>query len=78
MTKTEFLSNLEDLMNVSRGTLRGPEVLSDQSAWDSLAVVSFLAFADKDLGVSVPVSELEQCRTVDDLYAAVTKSKQQP
>jgi acyl carrier protein len=77
MAKNEFLHHLEDLMNVSRGELRGPETLSEMSAWDSLAIVSFLAFADKDLGVNMPVSELEKCRTVDDLYETATRLQQQ-
>lgn len=73
MTRDVFIGHLEDIMNVSRGTLQGREVLSETSAWDSLAVVSFLAFADKEIGVSVPPAALEKCATVDDLYGVVCK-----
>ena len=69
MTRAEFLVELEDLINLPTGTLKGPETLKNLPGWDSLAFVSFLALMDEKLQMSVAVDRLGACQTVNDLVA---------
>ena len=67
MTRNDFLRNLEQLLGVPAGSLKGPEVVDGLDAWDSLGIVSFLAFLDKAFNVSASSAELGNCDTVNDL-----------
>lgn len=67
MNKREFLNNLEQVLEVPEGTLKGGERLITLEKWDSMAVVSFIAMADATFGVQVSPDKLAQCKTVDDL-----------
>lgn len=71
MSKAQFVEKLNDLLELAPGTLKGGESLDSIEAWDSMAVLSFLAMADSDLGVSVPASKVAAAKTLDDLYALV-------
>jgi acyl carrier protein len=68
MDKQSFLTNLEEMLELSAGTLRGGESLSQLAEWDSLAVVSFIAMVDSKYGKSVEANKLAQARTIDDLF----------
>jgi acyl carrier protein len=67
MTKAEFYSEFELLLEQEPGSIYGTESLADLSGWDSMAVLSFIAFADSKLGETVQPSALVACRTVQDL-----------
>jgi len=67
MTKTEFYSELESMLELEAGTLKGTESLSELEGWDSMAVLSFIALADSKLGVVASPAALASCRTVPDL-----------
>ena len=67
MSRTDFLKHLEGLLDIRSGSLKGPENVESLRAWDSLGIVSFLAFLDKEFGVNVSSQALGRCRTVNDL-----------
>lgn len=67
MSRADFLRNLDSLLNVPAGTLKGSEPLATVSGWDSLAIVGFLALMDKEFGVNISAKQLGQCRVVNDL-----------
>lgn len=69
MTKQEFLHKLEEVLEMPSGSINGSEKLADLSAWDSLAVISFIAMADANIGASVSATELKACQSVADLAA---------
>lgn len=69
MTKQEFYTAYEEVLEVTAGTIRGSDKLADLAAWDSLAVISFIAMADSTIGMPVTASALRECQTVDDLAA---------
>ena len=73
MDKKDFLTNLEELLELNPGSLSLEEPLSTLSQWDSLAFVSFLAMADSKYSIKVAPSELRQCKTVGDLMTLVNK-----
>jgi acyl carrier protein len=67
MTKAEFYSELEALLEIESGTIQGTETLRDLPGWDSMAVLSLIAMADEKLGEVIPASALAACKTVLDI-----------
>ena len=66
MTRQEFLSALDTLLELPAGTLSGPENLEDLENWNSLAMVEYIALADST-GAKVSPRQIRDCETVDDL-----------
>lgn len=71
MNKKEFLTELEDILEVDEGTLSFDQQVSELEDWDSLAVISFIAMADENFDVILDGEQLLGVRTIDDLYALV-------
>ncbi len=71
MNRHEFLLNLDELLELDPGSLSGDEALADLDAWDSLAVISFIALVDEQLGVVVEGQRLADAKSVADLVALV-------
>lgn len=67
MRRDEFLRELEALLELQAGALKGTEALQDTGAWDSLAVVSFMALADEKLDLTLSADKINACKSVPDL-----------
>jgi acyl carrier protein len=75
MNRTAFYSEIEELLELPKGTVRGDNELSKMPEWDSLAVISFIALADSKYGVILQGKKVEACLTVDDLAASIEEHK---
>lgn len=71
MSKTQFLDHLSEVLEVPVGTLSGDEKLSDLEEWNSMAMVSFIAFADEHFGKTLSPRQFAACDTIDDLSMLV-------
>jgi acetyltransferase-like isoleucine patch superfamily enzyme len=67
MTRAEFHSALESLLELKPGSIQGAELLADLPGWDSLAVLAFSALADSKLHEVRSPAAVARCRTVPDL-----------
>ncbi|HTS07810.1 MAG TPA: phosphopantetheine-binding protein [Candidatus Eisenbacteria bacterium] len=67
MTREEFLLNMDEILGLPIGTIRGDEKLEELDNWDSTALVSFIALADTASGVDIPLEQIVNCSTVADL-----------
>jgi hypothetical protein len=67
MTHNEFLMQLDEILNLPTGTLRGDEKLEDLENWDSTSLISFVALADFASGVDITPAQVVTCSTVSDL-----------
>jgi acyl carrier protein len=67
MTKKDFFLLLDNLFELEPGTVTGVEALDSLGAWDSLAIISFMALADEHFGMNLQATQLAECRTVPDL-----------
>lgn len=67
MTREEFLTQLDELLELPAGTLKGDEKLEDLERWDSLAMVSFIALADEHCNMRLSPRQFVTCNTVNDL-----------
>lgn len=74
MKKSEFLKQLEEqvIMPDEDGTIQPETLLNDIEEWDSLAVVAFLAFSDRELGLHVNPEQVKRCETIQDIMNLVS------
>lgn len=67
MTRQEFLTSLDELMELPEGTLQGPEKLDELDGWTSMALVGFIALVDTNNGQRLSPPLIAKCTTVDEL-----------
>jgi acyl carrier protein len=67
MTKREFLSLFEEILEAAPGTLAGEEILAGREGWDSLAVVSLIAMVDEQFGVTLSPKAVAGAGSVADI-----------
>jgi acyl carrier protein len=67
MTREEFLSEMDDILGLRVGTLRGDEKLEELQNWDSTALVSLIALAETANDANISPDQVVGCSTVADL-----------
>src|SRR5262249_6532531 len=68
--KKAFLEQLEDMLQLDRHSLKGPEALEDYG-WDSLSTISFQALLDDRFGIRMNCAQFLQSDTFDKLFQLV-------
>ncbi len=68
MEIAEFITEMESLMELDAGTLQQDVHLNTLSAWDSLAVIGYIALVDELLQLSVSPKDIAKAETIKDLY----------
>lgn len=66
ITSDTLCSELETMLEIDSGTIKGTESLEDLY-WDSMTVVMFIAMADQKFNIAVSPSALAKAKTVADL-----------
>ncbi len=67
MTREEFLLQMDDILGLQPGTLRGHEKLEDLKNWDSTALISLIALADGNNSTPIAPDQVVKCSTVADV-----------
>ena len=76
MTRAELLQQLTEMLELDI-PLQGKESLADISAWDSMAVLGYMALLDNhNIACSPP--KIAACATVEDLLALGIADSPQP
>ncbi len=68
MEKQQYLQELAKLLAVKVDTLTDGFLLEGAQLWDSLSIVSTIAVIDRHYQVMVKGIEVEQCKTVGDIF----------
>jgi acyl carrier protein len=63
----EFCAKLEDILEMPNGSIEALDRLENLKAWDSMAIMLFIAMADEQFHLSLDVSKIQACKTVQDL-----------
>lgn len=71
VTRAEFYIELDDMLDLPPGTIKGDEPLKSLPTWDSLAVVSYIAACNGLFGVVLAGDRVKATKTVEDLVALV-------
>lgn len=66
MTKAEFLTELEDLLQREEPCQEN-DVLCEYVEWDSLSQMSIMAYYKKHFGIQVTLNDLAKLKSVQDL-----------
>ncbi len=69
MTTEKKLAMLEDMLEMEPGTLTPETLLEELDAWDSIALISFMALMDDEFGKEVSGAQIKAQKTVDGLLA---------
>lgn len=69
MNRSQFLRQLDELLELEPGTLKGDEALEGLEGWGSLALLGYMAIVNENFGLIVSPGEVSSCSTVDDLMA---------
>lgn len=75
MDMNDFCQKIESILELDPGTVKPDTRLESLDAWDSVAVISFIAMADQDYRVTVPPKLISECQTVANLAGAIAASK---
>ena len=67
MTRQDFLSAMDNLLELPTGTLQGPENLDELENWNSLAMVEYIALVDSNTSAKTSPRQIRDCDTIDDL-----------
>ena len=67
MSKMEFLGHMNEILELPSGTLAGAEKLDELDVWNSLAMMSFIAFADEHFRLSLSPRQFMSAHTINDL-----------
>jgi len=71
-TRDQFHHAVERLLELDPGSLKGDELL-ESFDWDSMAVVMFIAMADKNYDIAVSPSNVRDAKSLADLFAILSK-----
>ena len=71
MKSDEFYTALEEAIGAEKGSMRTGVPLADIPLWDSMAKVEVMAMVDEKLRIILSASDLQGCKTTDDLYQLV-------
>jgi len=67
MTREEFLLEMDEILGLRAGTLRGDERLEELENWDSTALISLIVVAETNNSAKISPEEIVGCSTVADL-----------
>jgi len=67
MTREKFLLQMDEILGLSPGTLRGHEKLEDLATWDSIALINLIVLAETHNNASITPDQVVTCSTVADL-----------
>jgi acyl carrier protein len=71
MTRSEFLMEMDEILGLNPGTLKGHEKLDELENWDSTALVSLIAVAESYSNAEITLDQVVNCTTVGDLLRLV-------
>ena len=68
MSKEEFLVEMQDVLQ-TEVELTAETVLEDLDEWDSLSMMSTMAFLGKNFGVNLRLADFKEMNTIGDIAA---------
>ncbi len=66
-TREEFLLEMDEILGLRAGTLRGNENLDELPNWDSTALIGLIALAESANDVHISPDQVIGCSSVADL-----------
>lgn len=67
----ELIKQLEDILELDKGSLSFADIFRDFDQWDSMANLSLIAMLDDSFGVNIETDRFRELKTVGDLIEEV-------
>jgi acyl carrier protein len=67
MTRQEFLLEMDEILGLRAGTLRGDEKLDELQNWDSTSLITLIVLAETANDAQISPDQVVGCSTVADL-----------
>jgi hypothetical protein len=67
MNREEFLLQMDEILGLRAGTLRGDERLEDLKNWDSTALIGMVVLAETANSAEITPDQVIGCSTVADI-----------
>lgn len=67
MTKSEFLNEIDEIIQADPGSTAMDDQIASLKGWDSMAIIMFIAMVDEKLNAKLDIQMLASCETVEDL-----------
>lgn len=67
MTRDQFLLEMDEILGLPTGTLRGHEKLEELASWDSIALINLIVLVETQNNASITPDQVVTCSTVADL-----------
>lgn len=67
MTREQFLWQMDEILGLCPGTIRGDENLEELQNWDSTAIISLIVLAEQSNYAHITPDQVVGCSTVADL-----------
>lgn len=67
MKREEFLLQMDEILGLPEGTLRGDEKLEDLKNWDSTALIGMVVLAEAANSTEIAPEQIISCTTVADI-----------
>jgi acyl carrier protein len=67
MTREQFLWEMDEILGLRKGTLRGDEQLDELQNWDSTALITLIVLAETANDAHISPDQVVGCTTVADL-----------
>ncbi len=67
MTREEFLLEMDEILGLRAGTLRGDEKLDELQNWDSTSLITLIVLAETANDAQISPDQVVGCSTVADL-----------
>ncbi|HEY60655.1 MAG TPA: acyl carrier protein [Anaerolineae bacterium] len=68
MKRTEAYRELEELIGIEKGLLSNSKPIKDVEEWDSMAIMSFIAFAEENFSIVVEGDQVQEAKTFGELF----------
>ncbi len=68
MTTTDFIEKLSDTFERETNQIHLNDAFKEYEEWDSLALLSLMATLEEEYNVTIPRTEFEKIKTVQNLF----------
>lgn len=65
---------LSDILKMPVTDANHADRLDQLSAWDSITLLEYIAFVDREFKIAITQQDIEQCKTIGDLVKLAEKS----
>lgn len=63
-----FIEKLEDLLEMSKGSIHLNDNFREYENWDSLALLSLMAMLEDEYNITIPRDDFQKLNTVEEMF----------